>query len=169
MDLILFGIAAAFALWAAFIVWTYFSVKRESKLVYDAALSRNEFPASEPYPPFELAYLKTSVLRVSIYRWVASLTAVIATPVVVWLLNTIWVKLYFLIGGGNEVFAEGTMVHSFYLAIGSLAGLIFVAGFFARAYHIGRKPDFDVAWEEEKAKYLSEPNPLPPATEQEAQ
>lgn len=157
MDLILPGIAAAFALWAVFIFWNYFGVKRESKLVYKAALDRGEFPATEPYEPFELAYLKTSVLRVSVYRWLACLTAVITTPIVVWLLNWIWVKLYFVLQV-DAVFSEGTLIHSFYLAVGSLAGLVFVAGVFARRYHRNRKPDFDVAWAEEKKTYQAAPD-----------
>ena len=57
------------------------------------------------------------------------------------------------------------MVHSFFLAVGSLAGLIFIAGFFARAYHLGRKADFDVAWAEEKAKYRSNEGEMPQTTE----
>ncbi|MAP95134.1 MAG: hypothetical protein CMK07_09305 [Ponticaulis sp.] len=149
--MIILGLVALFLLWAGLIVWTYFGVKAEARKVYAAALQRGEFPATEPYEPFETAYLKTSILRVSIYRWLASVTAVIALPIVVWLLNTLWVRLYYLTSA-DGVFAEGTLIHSFYLAVGCMLGLVLVAGVYARAYHKGRKTNFEVEWADEKQR-----------------
>ena len=100
-------------------------------------------------------------MRVSVYRWLAALTAIVTLPLVVWVLNTIWVRLYYLFGL-DLVFSEGTLIHSFYLAVGSLLGLVFVAGFYARSYHKGRKPDFDIAWAVEKRKLTPiEESPAP--------
>jgi len=165
VEFVLFGIVGFFLLWAAFIGWTYFGVRREARVVYNAARDRREFPSDEPYPPFERAYLKTSILRVSIYRWVASVTAVIALPLLVWILNSLWVRAYYAFGV-DAVFEEGTLIHSFFLAVGCIAGLVFIAGFFARAYHKNRPFDFDLAWEEEKRKSDSGVSPAAVANEE---
>lgn len=154
MNQIILGITAFFIVWALLIFWNYFGIKKEALAVYRAALNRGEFPESEPYPPFQSAYLKSSVLRVSIYRWVASLVAVISLPVVVSFFNWLWVRVYYLFSA-DDVFGEGQLIHSFYLAVCSLAGLVFVAGVFAWFYHKGRPVDFDEAWEKEKTAGLA--------------
>lgn len=143
------AIIAVFCLWAGYIYWNYLSIRKEAVIVFNAARDRREFPASEPFEPFERAFIKTSSLRVSIYRFAATLTAVVMLPLSVAFLNFIWVRLYYLLKA-DLVFAEGNMVHSFYLAVGSMAGLVLIAGIYARAYHVGRKADFEGEWEAEK-------------------
>lgn len=147
---VIVGIVGFYAVWAAFIAWNYIGIKKEARLVYDAARRRGEFPADEPYEPFEKAHIRTSVLRVSVFRWCACLTATIIMPLAVWLFNTIWVKMYYA-GGGNDVFAEGTLIHSFYLAVTTMVSLVAVAGIYALRYHKGRPANFDVEWAREKA------------------
>ena len=149
MTWIILGIIGFYAVWAAFIAWSFTGIKKEARIVYDAARQRGEFPADEPYEPFEQAHICTSVLRVSIYRWLACLTATIVMPLAVWLFSTIWVKLYYF-NGANDVFAEGTLVHSFYLAVTTMASLVLVAGIYAHRYHKGRPANFDVEWAKEK-------------------
>lgn len=150
MLFIFVGIVLFFAVWAGQIYWNYLGIKKEAKIVYDAARSRAEFPADEPYEPFETAHIKTSVLRVSIYRWAACATAAVVFPIAVWFFNFLWVRTYYMTGA-NNVFAEGTLIHSFYLAVTAMASLVLVAGLYARAYHKGRTQDFDVEWAKAKA------------------
>ena len=154
MNWILAAIFAMFVLWAAYLYWNYRSIRKEAVLVFGAARDRREFPANEPFEPFDRAFLKTSGIRVGIYRFAASLTAVIMLPVMVSFLNFIWVRLYYMFRA-DQVFAEGNMVHSFYLAVGSMAGLVLIAGLYARAYHLGRKNDFEGEWEAEKRRSAS--------------
>tara|TARA_Y100000052_G_C2955469_1_gene89801 strand:+ start:15999 stop:16499 length:501 start_codon:yes stop_codon:yes gene_type:complete len=151
LNQIILGITAFFIVWALLIFWNFFGIRREAQAVYRAARNRGEFPDTEPFGPFERAYLKTSVLRVSIYRWLASLVAVVSLPFVVAAFNWLWVRAYYLFQA-DDVFGEGQLIHSFYLAVGSLSGLVFVAGVFAWYYHKGRPADFDLAWEAEKQK-----------------
>lgn len=149
MTWVILALVAFYVLWAALIVWHFFRIRKEAHDVYEAERRRGEFPDNEPFEPYERAYLKTSSLRVFIYRWLACVTATVSLPVFVWLLNFIWVKIYYAIGA-DLVFEEGNMVHSFYLAVGSMAGLVLVAGLYARAYHLGRKSDFGQEWAVER-------------------
>ncbi|MAI91051.1 hypothetical protein [Ponticaulis sp.] len=149
MLFIFVGIALCFAIWAGLIYWNYLGIKKEARIVYDAALSRAEFPADEPFEPFETAHLKTSVLRVSIYRWAACATAAIVLPLAVGFFSFVWVRLYYLTGA-TDVFSEGTLIHSFYLAVMTMGSLVLVAGLYARAYHKGRTHDFEVEWAKAK-------------------
>ena len=143
------ALVAFYVLWAALIAWHYFRIRKEALEVYEAERRRGAFPENEPFEPYERAYLKTSSLRVFIYRWLACVTATVLLPVIVWALNFVWVKIYYAIGA-DLVFEEGNMVHSFYLAVGSMAGLVLIAGLYARSYHVGRKNDFAKEWADER-------------------
>lgn len=138
-----------FGIWAGVIYLQYKRTFTEAKAVFNARKNRAEFPADEPFEPFERAFLKTSDVRVSVYRWLASLFASFSVPFFIMLGGFIWARLYYLSGRPSWM-TEGELLHLFYVALCSMGGLVLVALIFTRRYHTLHPADLDSEWENEK-------------------
>ena len=153
------GLAGAvLVLWAGMTFLFHRRLKKEARYLFELGKKRGEILESEPFPPFERAHLDTSGFRAAVYRWLGAVTGVIVLPIAAVLLDFIWVRLYYL-GGQPEVFAQGELIHSFYMAVGCMGSLVGVAAFYTRRYHKGRPPHFDTAWENERAAFATSETP----------
>jgi hypothetical protein len=142
-------LVVVFGIWGGVIYLQYKRSFTEAKAVFNARRNRAEFPADEPFEPFERAFLRTSDVRVSVYRWLASLFASFSVPFFIMLGGIIWARLYYLSGRPTWM-TEGELLHLFYLALCSMGGLVLVAMIFTRRYHTRHPADFETEWENEK-------------------
>ena len=135
-----------------FIYFQYNRTKDEARAVYDARLKRDEVKPSEPYAPFERAHLVTSGLRVSLYRLVAGITAIISVPLSVGVVSFLWARVYFLLERPAAM-TEGELVHSFFLVLTTMGTLVTVAWVFVRRYYKNSVGTFEEEWAKEKERF----------------
>ena len=135
----------------ALVAYQYRQTKAEARIVFNAARRRGEFSDSEAFAPFERAFLLTSDLRVGVYRILAAICAMIPLPITVSVVSFIWARFYFLLDRPAWM-TEGELVHSFFLAVTAMLGLVGVAAFFARRYHERHPLNFDQEWEKAKSE-----------------
>ncbi len=149
--------------WVGFLVLQYRKIKEEARAVFDASVRRNEISASEDYSIFERVYLKTSDLRVGVYRITALIAAIISLPISISVVGFIWARFYYLLDRPAWM-TEGELVHSFFLAVSGMLGLVGVAAIFARRYHEFRPGRFEDEWEAEKSNSVDKTDAEPAKT-----
>lgn len=150
---VLIVLALTFLVWAGSLYLRYRQTGTEARQAFDAARRRREFSEDEAFEPYRDAFLRTSDLRVGIYRLLASISAVISIPVSVTLISFIWARFYYLFGRPAWM-TEGELVHSFTLAVFAMLGLVGVAAVFAHRYHKRRPGTFATEWDLAKDRAL---------------
>lgn len=136
--------------WAGILLAVYIHVRREARTAFESRSRRGDFAAHDSLPPFETAYLRTSGLRLQIYRWLATATALVCVTIAVPVLSIIWARLYYSLDRPAWM-TEGELVHSFSLALGAMGTLVLVAALFVRLYYMRRPGSFEAEWAKEKS------------------
>ncbi len=144
--------AGIFLLWAAGLTAYFYHLRAEAKIVYENDLAHGDVPDGISFETWRGVYLRTSGFRAGIYAWLASVTAFVCLPFIVFLLTLIWNALWYA-GGRPGVFAEGELVHSFYTAVGTMIGLVSVAFVYTWRYY-SKAPE---AFEDELKRELLKP------------
>ena len=138
-----------FAAWAGILFYQFRLAVREADGAFSRAQADGRFSSDETLAQYETAWLRTSPVRVGLFRWVASALAVLSVPLTVFIVSLIWKLLYYSLGRPVAL-TEGELVHSFGLAVISIAVLVLIAGVAARRYHMFRPTDFDSEWIRQK-------------------
>ena len=143
MQIVIVGLIGVYVAWAAFIAWRWREIDTEARESYARQRADGAISSAIAEADFVQIFQRAYGPRGTIYMFLSSGLAMLSMPVIVMVTSTLWYRLW-LATGSNEVFAEGTLIHSFYLAVTTMGVFVGIAAFFMRRYHTHAPEKFAV-------------------------
>lgn len=117
-----------------FLIWRYVDARRSAAYEYDVMIRNEEIPATTERDVFERAFLRIHGPRAAAYGLLSFLTVIALLPLVVWLIDYVWFRIWF-VSGRPDVFAQGELIHSFILSVVTMACFAGIAALFMYRFH----------------------------------